>query len=76
MASAGVRGGEKTQFSLAGHCEFDHAPVNMWATQIGLLLLFIFLPLLHCFLAQGLRGTWEDWEVKVHGVKFPNKNMM
>ena len=42
MASAGVRGGEKTQFSLAGHCEFDHAPVNMWATQIGLGFLIYF----------------------------------
>jgi hypothetical protein len=61
MASAGVRGGEKTQFSLAGHCEFDHAPVNMWATQIGLGFLIYFF----FFLSRG--GQKEGYRARKTG---------
>ena len=37
MVSVGGAGGEGIGFLYrAGHWEFDHAPVSIWATQIGL----------------------------------------
>ena len=55
-----------------------HFPMSIWAAQIGVGWLFLFL---FCFvLGEGTKvegWTWEEWKVSligVHCTKFPNNS--